>query len=187
MLHCIDILSKLFTPFWRKQPWRDCPKNRCSQNLDKLFMNTNERWVTFFGKLPRWRPLTVMKMNSFAYVLQEFCLDLNEDCIPFFRAPVLKKSSQYLLIIQMLVCVCVCVCLCLCVFIPFHLLASSDCKASLICLRCSDQLSFVESISRGFCQVPSSQILNLSYFTSKDENSSWQLLERKRMRWYILI
>ena len=122
MLHCIDILSKLFTPFWRKQPWRDCPKNRCSQNLDNLFMNTNERWVTFFGKLPGWRPLTVMKMNSFAYVLQEFCLDLNEDCIPFFRAPILKKSSQYLLIIQMLVCVCVCVCVCVFAFVCVYIL-----------------------------------------------------------------
>ena len=40
-------------------------------------------------------------------------------------------------------------------------------------VRSLDQRSFVVSISRGFCQVPSSLFLNLSYFTSKDENSSW--------------
>ena len=34
--------------------------------------------------------------------------------------------------------------------------------------------------SVSFCQVPSSLFLNLSYFTSKDENSSHRLLERKR-------
>ena len=34
--------------------------------------------------------------------------------------------------------------------------------------------------SGDFCQVPSSLFLNLSYFTSKNENSSHHLLERKR-------
>ena len=34
--------------------------------------------------------------------------------------------------------------------------------------------------SVSFCQVPSSLFLNLSYFTSKDENSSHRLLESKR-------
>ena len=77
------------------------------------------------------------------------------------------------------VCVCVFVCVCMYVwvgvFILFFLLVSSDCKTSLRYLRCSDQRSFVVSISRGFCQVPSSLFLNLSCFISKDENSSPQL------------
>ena len=72
-------------------------------------------------------------------------------------------------------------CVCVCVFILFHLLVSSGCTTSVIYVRSSDLRPFVESIFRGFCRVPSSLFLNLSYFTSKDENSSWQLLERKRM------
>ena len=76
--------------------------------------------------------------------------------------------------------VCVCVCVCLCVFMLFHLLVSSDSTTFVTSVRSSDQQSFVVSISRGFCQVPSSLFLNLSYFTSKEENSSWQPLERKQ-------
>ena len=75
----------------------------------------------------------------------------------------------------------VCVCVCVCLFILFHLLVSSGFTTSVTYVRCSDQRSFVVSIIRGFCQVHSSLFLNLSYFTSKDENSSWQLLERKQM------
>ena len=67
-----------------------------------------------------------------------------------------------------------------CVFIPFHLLASSECKTSVTYLRCSDQRSFVMSIARGFCQVPSSPYLKMSYLTSKEENSSHHKLKRKR-------
>ena len=63
-------------------------------------------------------------------------------------------------------------------FILFRLLASSDCKTSLTYLRCSNQRSFVVSISSGFCQVPLYLFLNLSYFNSKDESFSPQLLER---------
>ena len=70
-------------------------------------------------------------------------------------------------------------CVCLCVFMPFHLLASTDCKTSVTYLKCSDQRSFVVSIARGFCEVPS-PYLKMSYFTSKDENSSQHKLERKR-------
>ena len=71
------------------------------------------------------------------------------------------------------VCVCVCVCMCVCVFILFHLVASSVCKTSLTYLRCTDQRYFVASIIRASSNF-------LSYFTSKDEYSSPQLLERKR-------
>ena len=76
-------------------------------------------------------------------------------------------------------CVCVCVCLCVYVFILFHLLASSDCKTSVIYLRCLDQQSFVVSVARGFCPVPSSLYLKMSYFTSKDKISSQHKLEKK--------
>ena len=83
-----------------------------------------------------------------------------------------------------------------CMFMLFHLLISSGCTTSVIYVRSSDQRSFVVSISRGFCQVPSSLFLNLSYFTSKDENSSRPLTGEKTIwynvwnpskRWYILI
>ena len=83
--------------------------------------------------------------------------------------------------------------LCVCVY-ALPPAVSSGCTTSVTYVRSSDQRTFVESISRGFCQVPSSLFLNLSCFTSKDENSSWQLLERKRMiqcqhskSWYISI
>ena len=68
--------------------------------------------------------------------------------------------------------VCVCVCVCVCMFILFHLLISSGCMTSVTYMRCSEQRSFVVSITRGFCQVSSSPFLSLSYFTSKDENCS---------------
>ena len=80
-------------------------------------------------------------------------------------------------------CVCVCVCVCACVFILFHLLVSSGCTTSVICVRSSDRRSFVVSTSGCFCQVPSSLSLNLSYFASKDENSSRSLTGEK-MIWY---
>ena len=87
---------------------------------------------------------------------------------------------KIVLIDLMITCVCVCVCVCsyssTCWFLP----ASSGCTTSLTYLRSSDQRSFVVSILVSFCQVPSSLFLNLSYFTSKDENSSHRLLERKR-------
>ena len=69
---------------------------------------------------------------------------------------------------------CVCVCVCVCVFITFDLLDSSYCKTSVTYMRCSDQRSFVLSMTRGFCQVPSSPFPNLSYLTSKDETPARQ-------------
>ena len=77
------------------------------------------------------------------------------------------------------VCVCVCVYVCVCMFILFHQLISSGCMTSVTYMRCSEQRSFVVSITRGFCQVPSSPFLSLSYFTSKDENCSWQYTGEK--------
>ena len=66
--------------------------------------------------------------------------------------------------------------MCVCVFILFHLLVTSGCTTSV---NIRDQRSFVLSISRGFCQVPSSLFLNLSYSTFKDENSSRPLTGEK--------
>ena len=82
------------------------------------------------------------------------------------------------------VCSCVRACVCVCVFILFHLLASSDCKTSVTYLRCSDQRSFVVSTARGFCQVPSSPYLKMSYFIPKDENASQHKTGEKTI-WYI--
>ena len=50
----------------------------------------------------------------------------------------------------------VCVCVCVCVFILFHLLVSSGCTASVICVRCSDQRYFVVSTISGF-SIPISE------------------------------
>ena len=77
----------------------------------------------------------------------------------------------------------VCVCVCVCVFILFHLLVSSGCTTSVTYARSLGHRSFVVSISRGFWQVSSSLFLNLSYFTSKDENSSRQFTGEKTI-WY---
>ena len=74
-----------------------------------------------------------------------------------------RLASFYRLILDTLVCWC-----CVCVFILFHLLASSDCKTSVTYLRSLGQRSFLASIARGFCQIPSSLFPNLSYLTSKD-------------------
>ena len=73
-----------------------------------------------------------------------------------------------------------CMCVCMCVFTLFHLLVSSGGTASVTHVRWLDQQSFVVSIIRVLCQVPSSPFPNLSYFTSKDENSSPQLTGEKR-------
>ena len=70
--------------------------------------------------------------------------------------------------------VCVCVCMCVCVYVcvcVYTLPPVGFFRLHDVC-DIRDQRSFVLSISRGFCQVPSSLFLNLSYFTSKDENSS---------------
>ena len=78
-------------------------------------------------------------------------------------------------------CVCVCVCVCVCLY-------SSTCwffwaARRLTYVRSSDQQFFIVSIPRGFCQVPASLFLNLSYFTSKDETSS-RLLTGEKTIWY---
>ena len=67
---------------------------------------------------------------------------------------------------------CVCACVYVCFFILFHLLVSSGCTMSVTYMRCLDQQSFVVSIIRGFCQVPSSLFLNLSYLTSKTKTKT---------------
>ena len=82
-----------------------------------------------------------------------------------------------------------CMCVSVCVYIYSSTVeASSNYKMSETNLRGTDQQSCVVNISQGsgcFCQVPSSQCFCqvpsfMSYFTSKDENSSQHKLERNR-------
>ena len=75
---------------------------------------------------------------------------------------------------------------CVYVFILFPLLVSSGCTTSVTKARCSDQRSFVVSITRGFCQVLWSPFPNLWYFTSRDEISSWQFTGEKTIWYYAL-
>ena len=62
----------------------------------------------------------------------------------------------------------------------FTVKASSDCKMSETYLRGTDQRTCVVNISRVLLSSSSSRYLKMSYFTSKDENSSQHKLERKR-------
>ena len=97
-----------------------------------------------------------------------------------------KKSNE------LRYCLDVCVCVCVYTLTPvgfFRLHDVFDIREKF------GSTIFCCEYSVSFCQVPSSLFLNLSYFTSKDENSSHRLLERKRYdimcypskRWYILI
>ena len=105
-------------------------------------------------------------------------------CSQMIMVVFLGKLFDFLLLQNLLLLVtCVCVCVCVSGFILFHLLVSSGCTTSVTYVRSSDQQSFVVSISRDFCQVPSSLFLNLSYFSSKDENSSRPLTGEKTI-WY---
>ena len=63
------------------------------------------------------------------------------------------------------------VCVCVCVFIIFDLLASSYCKTSVTHMRCSDQRSFVLSMTRGFCQLSSSSTSESIIFHFQRRNS----------------
>ena len=107
----------------------------------------------------------------------------------------MRSKIFYLHLLTACVRVCVCVCVCVCVFMLFHLLASSTCTTSVRYVRSSDQWSFVVSITRGFCQVPSSLFPNLSYFTSEDVTPACRKTGEKTIqytagsvkRWYILI
>ena len=99
-------------------------------------------------------------------------------CSQMIMVVFLGKLFDFLLLQNLLLLV-TCVCVCVSGFILFHLLVSSGCTTSVTYVRSSDQQSFVVSISRDFCQVPSSLFLNLSYFSSKDENSSRPLTGEK--------
>ena len=73
-----------------------------------------------------------------------------------------------------------CVCVCVCVY---SLPAAGFFRLHDVCDMREMFGSMIVCCEyyRGFCQIPSSPFPNLSsYFTSKDENSSPQLLERKR-------
>ena len=70
---------------------------------------------------------------------------------------------------------------CVCAFIFFHhegFFQLQDVRDILE--RYGSTILCCEYLSGCFCQVPSSPYLKMSYFTSKDENSSHHKLERKR-------
>ena len=85
------------------------------------------------------------------------------------------------------VCVCVYMCVCVCAFV-------CGCLYSFTCwllptarrlwhMRCLDQRSFVVSIAKGFCQVPSSPFPKLSYFSSKDVTPAGRKTGQKTIRY----
>ena len=72
----------------------------------------------------------------------------------------------------------VCVCVCVYTFPPVGFFRMHD--VSDIRERFGSAIFCCEYQLGAFCQVPSSQFPNLSYFTSEDENSSPQLTGEKR-------
>ena len=90
-----------------------------------------------------------------------------------YRSGTLVENGLTITLIMDIVCVCVCL-------YSSTVKASSVCKMSDTCLRVRIN-DVVLYYTQCRCQVPSSQYLKISYFTSKDENSSERELERKRM------
>ena len=84
----LSILSALFQ---RKQPFRVCPKNRCSENLGVFFCETLVNELHLFVNL---EDEGLLKMNSFTDILQEFSLDFQQRCSRFwnFRTNVSQKN-----------------------------------------------------------------------------------------------
>ena len=119
---------------------------------------------------------TTIKRSKPGKNLTKLCPGVKDNDQSIYVRPKVFFQRLIILIEQMedMACSFKCVCVCVCVFKLFYLLVSSGCMTSVTYVRSSDQRSFVEIISRGFCQVPSSLFLNLSYFTSKDENSNWR-------------
>ena len=111
--------------------------------------------------------------------------------LPDPKILVLIKNILLLLVIELIatcVCVraCVCVCVCVCVFVFFHREGFFSLQdvwdmlegyggSTILCCEC---------YARCFCQVLSSPLLKISYFTSKDENSARQKTGKKTT-WYI--
>ena len=76
----IQFVKPLYNPSKNQKFIQIFPKSR--QYQCKIIWG--ER-VTFFSKLARWRPTTVLKMNTFKDILQEFFLDFRECFIPFLN------------------------------------------------------------------------------------------------------
>ena len=109
------------------------------------------------------------------------------DILNLARDSLLKCLCCYFLLslsklLASLLCVCVCVRVCVCVCVCLY---SSTCWLLLAARRLwhtwedGSTIFCCEYFAGYFCQVPSSQYLNLSYFTSEDENSSPQLTGEK--------
>ena len=104
-----------------------------------------------------------------------------------------KKSQPLECVIEnsfyttVLKCVCVCVCVCVCACVRACVLILFHHKSFFRLQRCLGHTSGYGSTilcfeyhAGCFCQVPSFLYLKMSYFTSKDENSSKHKLGRKR-------
>ena len=91
-LHCIEFIQTFYTDF-KKEPLKGCPKEKCFQNICSLFVNICERRVTFFSKFVKWRPVSVLKINSHTDILSELCLDFNKFLtflFEIFTTPILQ-------------------------------------------------------------------------------------------------
>ena len=86
------------------------------------------------------------------------------------RSSLIKENNVTVEAGQLLLCVCDSRSLCVCVFMLFHVLVSSGFTTSVIYVRCSDQRSFVVSIS--WVLLPSS-------FISISESILFHLQRRK--------
>ena len=87
---------------------------------------------------------------------------------------------------------CVCVCVCVCILPTWKLLLTARCSRHTWEVRINDLVLWI--FIWVLCQVPSSPYRKMSYFTSKDENSSPQHTGEKAIwynalhkRWYIMI
>ena len=103
-----------------------------------------------------------------------FCISETVIVILIVIMFVIKLSETMIVIFG--ACVCVCLCSSACWFLPAarHLWYTWE-------VRINDLLLW--AFSGCFCQVPSSLSPNLSYFTSKDENSSRSITGEKTI-WY---
>ena len=118
---------------------------------------------------PLFRLLWKFANNSKGYVPAVLIVMLFFKVLKYFSG---GKISSFL-------CVCVCVraraCVCVCVFIFFHRegFFRLQCVQDIL-ERYGSTIFCCEYLFGCFCQVPSSPYLKMSYFTSKDENSSHQ-------------
>ena len=108
-----------------------------------------------------------------------FYVDCLRNKSPYFLNFLKKITDSVCVYVCVYQCVCVCVCVCVFIFLHregfFRLQDVQD-----ILERYGSTILCCEYLFGCFCQVALSPYLKMSYFTSKDENSSHHNLERKR-------